>query len=354
MQITGFEILRKVQEIGAIEFYEARQISLNRLVTLKVLQPKFSSNTGEIKDFVQQARSVAHFKHPNVLEVYDIGEDNGVFYVAIEHMTGRTLREIVKADGPMPCQRAIKVAEQAAAALKSAWEKAHLAHKSISPDSISISDEGWVKISGFGQPLPKDTRTLDAYLAAGIITCNPHYMSPEQAAESDRLDARTDIYSLGATVYFIMTGKEPFDSQSGTGALKQHISGRLPHPREVSRNISPSAGLLLAQMMMKEPGNRYPDWDAAISDMKKCAHGKIVTVTPGWEALSTIAPLSSTRAMQAAAAKTAAILGGPPPAVPFWIRIPVWTVLLMWWILLFICLFRDGLKDMMGVDLLTQ
>src|SRR5210317_2119698 len=113
MEITGFEILRKTGDIGAVQLFEARQLSLDRLVTLKVLEPKFSSNVGEVKDFVHQAREVSHFKHPNVIEIYDIGEADGVFYIATEHVVGKSLRAIVQEDGPMPFKRAVKVAEQA-------------------------------------------------------------------------------------------------------------------------------------------------------------------------------------------------------------------------------------------------
>jgi len=353
MQITGFEILRKTGDIGSIQLFEARQLSLDRLVTLKVLEPKFSANLGEVKDFVHQARNVAHFKHPNVIEIYDIGEENGVFYVAVEHVVGKTLREIVDESGPMPFRRAVKVAEQACEALQAAWEKANLVHRAISPDTILISEEGWVKIAGFGQALPTDMRTLEAFIKAGLLNGNTHYMTPEQASEKAHLDTRTDMYSMGATLYYILTGKEPFQERSGVDALKRHIAEKLDHPREVVKSIPATMGLLLAKMMMKEPSNRYSNWEQLLSDLNKVAHGKIVTIQPGWEELSTISPIKAPAALQKAMNGTKsfkkAMSGGIAP-VPSWIRIPVWALLIMWWILVAACLFRAEIKDFLGVD----
>ncbi len=350
MEITGFEILRKTGDIGAIQVFEAKQLSLDRIVTLKVLEPKFSSNIGEVKDFVHQAREVANFKHPNVVEVFDIGEVDGVFYIAVEHVVGKTLRELVEADGPMPFSRAIKVAEQTCEALSAAWDKGQHVHKAISPDTVLISEEGWVKISGFGQALPSDTRTLEAFIKSGLLDGNTHFMTPEQALEKTDLDTRTDMYSMGATIYYLLTGKEPFHKYKGIEALKHHISGRLPHPRELVKSIPAPMGLFLANMMMKLPSNRYPRWETVLADLDKAAHGKLVTIKPGWEELSTISSIKSPAALSKAMSKgTTKTPSGIIP-VPSWIRIPVWSLLIMWWILVAACLFREEIKDALGVD----
>ena len=351
MQITGYEILRKMGEAGTVQLFEARQLSLDRLVTLKVLEPKFSSNIGEVKDFVHQARLVANFKHPNVIEIYDIGETGGIFYIATEHVVGRTLREIVEQEGPMPFRRAMKVAEQACEALQMAWEKAHLVHKAISPDTILISEEGWVKIAGFGQALPADIRTLEAFIKAGLLDGNTHFMTPEQASEADSLDTRTDMYSMGATIYYLLTGKEPFRERSGIDALKRHISEKLDHPRDIVKSIPASMGLVLAKMMMKSPANRHSNWHDLLDDLKKASHGKLVTIQPGWEDLSTISPIKAAPALQKAINATKAI-SRPSDIIPVpsWIRIPAWALLIMWWILVAACLFREEIKSALGVD----
>jgi len=349
MEITGFEILRKTGDAGAVQIFEARQLSLDRLVTLRVLEPCFSSNPGEVKDFVHQARNVAHFKHPNIVEVYDIGENNGTFFVASEHVVGKTLREIIQADGPMPFRRAVKVAEQTAEALQAAWEKAGLVHKAISPDTILISEEGWIKIAGFGQTLPTDARTIEAFIKSGLLPSEAtRFMSPEQALESPDLDHRTDIYSTGCTLYFLLTGTEPFKEHKDIAALKRHLSDKLPHPREVVRSIPASMGLLLAKMMMKNKQDRYSDWSMVISDIKKCGLGKLVTIQPGWEDLSTISPISAPEAFK----KATQVFRKPKDIlpVPAWIRIPVWVLLIMWWTVIAACLFREEIKDKFGVD----
>ena len=352
MEITGFEILRETGKSGAIQLFEAKQLSLDRIVTLKVLEPKFSSNVGEVKDFVHQARAVANFKHPNVVEIYDIGEENGIFYVAVEHIVGKTIRELVDASGPMPFRRAIKVAQQVSEALHVARQKAQLIHKTVSPDNILITDEGWVKISGFGQALPTDTRTLEAFIKAGLLSGNTHFMSPEQAHDEVNLTVHTDIYSMGATIYYMLTGEEPFHKYKGIDALKRHISDKLPHPRDVVRTIPASMALVLIKMMMRAPGDRYANWESALEDMNKVAHGKLVKVEPGWEERSTISGIAKPKGM-ASDTKVDALPSDIIP-VPSWIRIPVWTLLIMWWILLAACLFREEITGMMGVDAIGE
>jgi len=349
MEIKGFEILRKTGKIGTIQLFEARQLSLDRIVTLKVLEPKFSSSIGEVKDFVHQAREVAHFKHPNVVEVYDIGEQNGIFYISLEHVVGKTLRELVQAEGPTPFRRTVKIAEQVSEALKVAWEKAGLVHKAISPDTILISEEGWVKVSGFGQAIPSDMRTLETFLKAGLLDGNTHFMTPEQALEETKLDARTDMYSMGATIYYMLTGREPFHDYKGIDALKRHISDRLPHPREIVSTIPAPMGLFLANMMMKNAHDRYPDWDAVLHDLGKASHGKLVTIVPGWEERSSISPISTPAALRKATTVSAKAKSSRP-SVPSWIRVPAWTLLAMWWILVAACLLREEIKDALGVD----
>jgi serine/threonine protein kinase len=348
MEITGFEILRKIDGSGAVQIFEAKQLSLDRIVTLKVLEPKFSSNLGEVKDFVSQAREVAHFKHPNVVEIYDIGEENGIFYIAVEHVVGKTLREMVDEHGAMPFARVVKIALQVSRVLQAAAEKAKLVHKAISPDTILISEDGWVKISGFGQALPSDTRTLEAFIKAGLLDGNTHFMTPEQAKEETHLDARTDMYSMGATIYYLLTGKEPFHEYKGVDALKRHISEHLVHPRELKKTIPASMCLFLAKMMMKAPHDRYANWGAVLSDLDKASHGKLVTIQPGWEELSTISPIKSPAALKPDTKELKKQKRAT--AVPSWIRIPVWTLLIMWWILVAACLLRDEIKDVLDFD----
>ena len=177
-------------------------------------------------------------------------------------------------------------------------------------------------------------------------------MSPEQAHDEANLTVHTDIYSMGATIYYMLTGEEPFHKYKGIDALKRHISDKLPHPRDVVRTIPASMALVLIKMMMRAPGDRYANWESALEDMNKVAHGKLVKVEPGWEERSTISGIAKPKGM-ASDTKVDALPSDIIP-VPSWIRIPVWTLLIMWWILLAACLFREEITGMIGVDAIGE
>lgn len=339
MNITGFEIIEKVGEIGAMAIYKARQGTLDRIVTLKVLESKLS-NVGEVKDFVHEGQSAAAFKHPSVAEVYAIGEEEGVFYLAMEYIKGRTLREIVNQEGLFPAKRAMKVAEQVAEALKAAWLTAKLVHRDLCSDNIMITDDGWVKVTGFGQVRPVDFVTLEAFIRAGLISPTLNFMSPEQAEQKKDIDTRADMYSLGAVLYHLVTGQIPFKDSPPIVAMKQHLHDRLPHPRDINRTLPPIVAQLIIKLMMKLPENRYKNWDEVLADIKKVSSGRIIAVPPGWEERSTIMGIQR----HTTKAQSIKPVEPPRPKLPLWLVIPVWVFIALSWLFFVCCLFRPQIE----------
>lgn len=338
LKIKGYNIYGKVAEQGAVHIYKALQESLNRLVTLKVLQSKLS-NVGEIRDFVQEARSAATFKHPHVLEVYDVGEEEGTFYVSQEYVEGHTVRELMGLEGPIPARRALKIAHYVADALNAAWMKDRILHRDISPDNIIVTSDGFVKLAGLGQVRPTNISTLDIYIQAGIISDSLNYASPEQALETKNPDLRSDMYSLGATFYHMVTGEIPFKAATPIESLQMRLKERLRHPREINKQIPPSTAVVIAKLMMIEPSNRYSNWEAVISDITKASKGQIVTIKQGWEQLSSIKPLSGEFPQK---------FSGHRKNVPAWIRGPMTTLVILWLLFVIYALFQKEITNIFG------
>jgi len=339
LKLAGYEIVKKVGEQGAVTLYHARQTTLNRMVLLRVMEPKLS-NVGEIRDFVLSAKEVSHFKHANVCETFDIGEQNGIFFHASELLEGKTIRKIVESEGPMPPKRVIKIAKQVVDALNTGWFKHRMMHKDISPDNIFITTDGFLKVTGFGDMRPTDLTTLNAFVRSGLLTGSLNFVSPEQAAESTTITFRTDIYSLGATLYFMLTGQVPFGDSPPIEAMKRHLSDRLPHPRELNKKIPPSLAQIVIRMMMKNPSDRYDDWDDVLKDLEKSNSGGMIPGKPGWQEMSTILPLKVSDEKVGTTDRK---------AVPAWIRVPFWTVLILWWILTFYALFQPKIDRILKI-----
>lgn len=339
MNIPGFEIKEKISQTGAISIYRALQISLNRIVSLKILDPALASEH-EINDCIREAKTAAHFKHPNSVEIFDIGKHETISYVAMEYTAGKTLRQIVESDGPMTPKRAIKMVSALSDALKAAWEQAKLVHREISPDNIIVSDEGRIKLSGFGQVRPSTPATFEALHNAGLMSGSLYFMAPEQAAGDEKnIGLKSDMYSLGATLYYAIMGKAPFHESPPIEALKKHLTEKVPHPKQVIPAVPASICQLAIKLMMKSPAKRYQDWNSVLTDVQKAGSGRVITMSSDWETDSTIAPIMK---IPSASPVSASIPVSVP--VPIWLKIPIWLAIVLSWILLICCLLRPQIE----------
>ncbi len=212
-QIGGFELLELLGRGGMGSVYRARQVSLGRLVALKVIARRLAADERFVARFEREARAAAAVHHPNIVAVYSVGEDSGQHYIAMELVAGEGLDALVKREGPLPQDRALRMMKQVTAALAAAHE-ADIVHRDIKPSNILLAAEESVKVADFG--LAKRMATDVTVTQTGAMMGTPLYHPPE-AARGERYDARSDLYSLGATFYHLLAGKPPFEGEKPRG-----------------------------------------------------------------------------------------------------------------------------------------
>jgi serine/threonine-protein kinase len=253
-RIGGYEILERIGRGSMGVVYRAQQVSLEKEVALKVLPPRLSQDPLFVERFLREARAAGRLNHPNVVAALDAGQADGFHYFAMELVSGSSLKEIVEARGPIEEREALKVAFFVAKALRHAHE-AGIIHRDVKPANVMVTSDGRVKLTDLG--LARKVESEDCSLTQhGKSVGTPYYMSPEQAVEERRVDARCDIYALGCTIYYALTGKPPYDAPTPSAILAKHVSAPIPDPRAVIPAISEPAARLVMHMMAKRPEAR--------------------------------------------------------------------------------------------------
>jgi len=322
MKLPGFEILEQSGETRKTLVWRAKQLSLDRTVALKTLKPDLASDPAEVKEFVDDARRAADLKHPHIIQIYDVGEKDGTYFLVMEFVAGSTVSRAIRQQGPLPQKTALAVTRSVAKALDYAWREAHVIHRNVKPQHITIDEDGIVKLAylGMAKRVDAEADTQDAG-KQDTIEGTPHYMSPEQGRGITPLDFRTDMYSLGATLYHMVTGGAPFGQVAATLAVGKHIRDQVRDPRDVNPALSPMTAQLVKILMMKDPADRYSSWQEALKDIERAANGRILRKRTRPEAVSTVAAARRSRARRE---KTST-------GVPAWVRVPAWLLLLAWW-----------------------
>ncbi|MBN1521973.1 MAG: protein kinase [Candidatus Aureabacteria bacterium] len=253
-KIGGCEIIRKVGKGGMGVIYEARQSSLGRKVAIKFLAPHLAHDEEFVSRFMREARSAAVISHPHVMQVIDVGRNGELVYMVSEFVRGKNLREIVKEKGVFPEHEALSVIRDVASALVEAW-KNNIVHRDLKPDNIMITDTGLVKVMDFG--LAKDTSSAtQAITHTGSVLGTPQYMSPEQI-RGENVDIRSDIYSLGLILYFLVTGKRAFDGDSSVKIYHDQVYTPLPDPKELKPDLLEPVRSMIIKMARKDPSERF-------------------------------------------------------------------------------------------------
>ena len=252
--LGDYEIQRKLGEGGMGSVFLARQKSLDRLVALKVIAPSFAGNAGFIARFQREARAAGHLNHPNIVQGIDVARDEttGLWYFAMEYVNGPSVSRILK-DGPIPEARALKIVQQIAAALEFA-EKRGFVHRDIKPDNILLTASDDTKLADLG--LAKHTGDDASLTQAGMAVGSPHYISPEQARGEKDIDIRTDIYSLGATLFHMVTGRTPFEGPTSAVIMVKHIQDEVPSARQFNPQVSEACSKLIARMTRRDRNQR--------------------------------------------------------------------------------------------------
>ena len=257
-----YEIVDKVGSGGMSDVYKALDHKLNRFVAIKVLKTEFSEDRNFVSKFKVEAQSAAGLTHPNIVNVYDVGEDHNIHYIVMELIDGITLKKYIEKKGQLPVKEAVSIAIQVSQGIEAAHNN-HIIHRDIKPQNIMISREGKVKVTDFGIARAASTNTINSNAMGSV-----HYISPEQA-RGGYIDEKSDIYSLGITLYELITGKVPFEGDSTVSVALQHINDDIPSPKDAIPDLPISVEKIILKCTQKKPDRRYLKISALIADMKK-------------------------------------------------------------------------------------
>ena len=245
--------------------YKAKDVTLNRNVAVKVLRDEFTTDQEFIRRFETEAQSAARLTHPNIVSIYDVGVDNGIYYIVMELIQGKTLKEIiVEEGGPLPWKWSINVAIQIASALDMA-HKNNIIHRDIKPHNIIITEDGVAKVTDFGIAKAVSNSTITAF---GTTIGSVHYLSPEHA-RGGYTDAKSDIYSLGVVMYEMLTGRVPFDADTPVSVALKHMQEEPQEPIELNPNIPESINKIIMKALKKDPMERYQTSMELLKDLKQ-------------------------------------------------------------------------------------
>jgi kinase domain protein len=258
-----YEILRKIGDGGMAFVYQARDKLLNRIVAVKVLRPEFVDDQEFLVKFKREAEAVASLSHPNIVNVYDVGEDGKVHYIVMEYVDGQNLKEIIQDEGRLEEYTALDIAKQIARALSAAHRNG-IIHRDIKPHNILISKDGrQVKVADFGIAKAVSSSTMTNM---GSVIGSVHYISPEQA-KGKHLTSNADLYSLGIVLYEMIIGRVPFSGDSPISIALKHINEDIAFTEEDKINIPNSVRTIISKMTQKEPANRYQTAEELIEDI---------------------------------------------------------------------------------------
>lgn len=252
--IEGYEIECKLGQGAMGVIYKGRHEKLQRIVALKVLLPEFANDKEFIQRFFREAKAAITLHHPNIIQGYHVGESNGFYYFAMEYVEGGTVKEKIQKTGLLPEMEAIDIVTQICRALEHAQENG-IVHRDIKPDNIMMTTDGEAKLCDLG--IAKEINQDGSLTQTGIALGTPYYISPEQAMGEKKIDIRSDIYSLGATFYHMVTGKVPYEGDTSAVIMTKHISEDPPDPRAVNPTVSQGTANVIMQMMAKDRAYRF-------------------------------------------------------------------------------------------------
>ncbi len=271
-QIPGFQIRRKLGQGAMAAVFEAKQISLDRIVAVKVLPKRFSENQEFVDRFYREGRAAARLNHPNIVQAIDVGEAGGYHYFVMEYVKGDTVYDQVSSGAPYAEGEALRIILQTAYALEHAHDRGFI-HRDVKPKNIMIAKGGDVKLADLG--LARDVSDRETAAAeAGRAYGTPYYISPEQIRGEVDIDFRADIYSLGATFYHMVTGRVPYEGSTPSAVMHKHLKEQLVPPDHVNTSLSAGIGEIIEVMMAKERDDRYHSTKDLIADLEAVVAGE--------------------------------------------------------------------------------
>ncbi|MDP9440956.1 MAG: Stk1 family PASTA domain-containing Ser/Thr kinase [Actinomycetota bacterium] len=311
-----YEILRHLARGGMAEVFVAHDLMLDRRVALKVLFPELSTDRNFVERFRREAQAAANLSHPNIVSIYDWGEEDGTYFIVMEFIEGRTLGQIIRQEGPLVADRAAEIGADVAAALSFA-HRSGVVHRDVKPGNVLISPSGQVKVTDFG--IARAANSDQDLTQTGAVMGTATYFSPEQA-QGHRVDPRSDVYSLGVVLYEMVAGRAPFAGDNPMAIAYKHVREQPVPPRQVNPDVPEAFEAIVLQAMAKNPNDRYTSADELRQDLLRFRQGRLVLANP----TVMVPPVDATVAAPAYDAtqvvdRTRVIAGtpaGPPPEPP--------------------------------------
>jgi len=282
-RIAGYELLETIGRGGMHTVFKARQISMDRTIALKVLSPKLSSQKQYVERLFKEARAVAMLSHENIIRGYDVGEASGYYYFASEYVDGESVSARLTRLGKIREADALAIIEQIGLALSYIHTTVNMIHGDIKPANVILTQKGVAKLADLGL-----ARIIGE---AGVTEAGtPHYISPEQARGTVDVDIRSDIYSLGATLFHMVTGVPPYAGNTANGIIAKHLTAPIPSPQILTPELSPGTCTLITTMLAKDRNERYQTPDELLQDIRKVRSGLTLPAAPRRKAGTAAAP----------------------------------------------------------------
>ena len=272
LEISGFLLKDKLGVGGMGEVWLAYHAAMDRHVALKILSPKFTSNKEFLDRFIKEAKHSGKLNHPNIVTAYHAGSENGIYYLAISYVDGKSLKDRIDGGEMIPERDSLLIAKSIADALGYAWDEFRIVHRDIKPANIIIDKKGVTKILDLG--ISKSLDEDNSLTMTGTFLGTPYYMSPEQALGDKHIDFRADIYSLGATLYHMLTGTLPFDASTVMAIVSRHLRDPLPPAGERNPALSKQCCTLLEILMAKKREERQQSWLEVRNDIDLVLKGQ--------------------------------------------------------------------------------
>lgn len=290
-----YEVLEKIGTGGMSVVYKAKDHKLNRFVAVKILKQEFSDNANFVSKFRVEAQAAAGLMHPNIVNVYDVGDEHGMYYIVMELVDGITLKKYIEKKSRLSTKEAVSIAIQVAMGLEAAHRN-HIIHRDIKPQNIIISKDGKVKVTDFGIAKAATSNTITSNVMGSV-----HYTSPEQA-RGGYSDERSDIYSLGITIFEMLTGRVPFNGETTVAIAIKHIQEPMPSPRDFVPDIPVSVERIVLKCCEKSPDRRYQNISELIADLKQSLihpdDDFVQMINPDEESATRMAPDRASQNMQ--------------------------------------------------------
>jgi serine/threonine-protein kinase len=271
-QIPGYKILGKIGAGAMASVYKAKQLSLDRIVAIKILPKRLSENPEFVERFYREGRAAAKLNHNNIVQAIDVGESGGYHYFAMEHIDGKTVYDDLADGKPYDEKMAIHIVTQVARALEHAHDRG-LIHRDVKPKNIMLTRDNLAKLADMG--LAREASDMQVAAAeAGRAYGTPYYISPEQIRGELNIDHRADIYSLGATFYHMVTGRVPFEGSTPSAVMHKHLREPLVPPDHLKPNLTSGVAEVIETMMAKSRNDRYANAHDLIQDLELVARGE--------------------------------------------------------------------------------